>query len=74
MVYDGNIKNWIMIDKQFSGPKKDINGSFTVLGHLAHTSFPIPTGLQQWEINDKACNETRMLKLSSVSQSFQKYT
>ena len=70
MVYDGNINNWIIIDKQFSGPNKKINGSFAVLGHLANSRFPIPTGFQQWKINDKTCNETRMLKLSSVSQPF----
>ena len=68
MVYDGNMNNWIIIDKQFSGPGKVLNGSFNVLGHLAHTRFPIPTGLQQWKINDKTCNETRLLKLSSVSK------
>ena len=70
IVFDGNTKNWMIVDQQFSGSNMQLKDNFDILGtkSIEKSGSMIPTGLHQWTLVDRSCNETRTLKLSSVSR------
>ena len=59
----------MIVDQQFSGSNMRLKDNFKILGtkSIEKSGSMIPTGLQQWTLVDSSCNETRNLKLSSVS-------
>ena len=65
------MNNWIIIDKQLhSGiPHKVDYSDYSILAEFAPqvSHSRLPTGLHTWMIFDENCNDTRKLKLSSVS-------
>ena len=71
IVYDPKIDRWIIVDKQLhSGNPYEINYSdYSILAEYAPqvSHSKLPTGLHTWMIFDEDCNDTRKLKLSSVS-------
>ena len=61
IVYDTKIENWVIVD---DATKQD----YTILGTFIPTksTSQIPRGATPWKLFDPKCNETRILKLSSV--------
>ena len=62
IVYDTKIKNWVIVDDV---TKQD----YTILGIFIPTksASQIPRGTTPWKLLDPNCNQTRILKLSSVT-------
>ena len=62
IVYDTKIENWIIVDDA-------IKQDYTILGIFIPTIFTsqIPRGATPWKLFDPKCNQTRILKLSSVN-------
>ena len=65
------MNKWIVIDKQLhSGNPYEVDYSdYSILAEFAPqvSHSRLPTGLHTWMIFDENCNDTRKLKLSSVS-------
>ena len=64
----------MVIDEGPYGFERKINEPFNILAKQSFrkSTSPLPTGLQTWHINEKTCNESRLLKLSAVSKILQK--
>ena len=62
IVFDTNVKKWLII----SGITKP---NYTILGIFTPTESKsqIPKGTSSWTLLDVNCNQTRILKLSSVT-------
>ena len=69
IVFDGYTKKWMIVDQQFNGNTMRLKENFNILGtkSIETSGSMIPTGLKEWTLVDRSCNETRNLKLSSVS-------
>ena len=65
------MNKWIVIDEQLhSGNPHEVDYSdYSILAEFAPqvSHSRLPTGLHTWMIYDENCNDTRKLKLSSVS-------
>ena len=68
------MNKWIVIDKQLhSGNPYEVDYSdYSILAEFAPqvSHSRLPTGLHTWMIYDENCNDTRKLKLSSVSTTY----
>ena len=73
IVFDASRGTWMVIDEGPSGFERKINEQFNILAKQSFrkSTSSLPTGLQTWHINEKTCNESRLLKLSTVCKVLQ---
>ena len=67
IIYDGSWNGWKIVDQGFGYLNRQLKNNDKVLGFQTFVSF-LPTGLQSWVIDEKACNMTKLIKLSPVSK------